>query len=80
MPTYRFLNNDTGEEYEEFMGISARDTYLKENLNITQLVNGAPLIHSGRGLRKPDAGFRDVLKKVKREAQRGISRSTVNTF
>ena len=80
MPTYRFLNNDTGEEYEEFMGISARDIYLKENLNITQLVNGAPLIHSGRGLRKPDAGFRDVLKKVKREAQRGISRSTVNTF
>lgn len=80
MPTYRFLNNETGEEYEEFMSISACDLYLKENPNLTQLINGAPLIHSGRGLKKPDAGFRDVLKKVKREAQRGISRSTVNTF
>jgi hypothetical protein len=80
MPTYLFLNNETGEEYEDFMSISALEIYLKENPQVTQLVNGAPLIHSGRGLKKPDAGFRDVLKKVKREAQRGISRSTVNTF
>jgi hypothetical protein len=80
MPTYRFINNDTGIEYEDFMSISALEQYLKDNPNVTQLVNGAPLIHSGRGLGKPDAGFRDVLKKVKRENSRGISRSTVNTF
>ena len=38
MPTYRFLNNETGEEYEEFMKISELDTYLEENPNLTQLV------------------------------------------
>jgi hypothetical protein len=80
MPTYRFLNNDTNEEYEDFMSISALEIYLKENPNITQLVNGAPLIHSGRGLKKPDSAFRDILKNVKKEHSRGISRSTVNTF
>jgi hypothetical protein len=80
MPTYSFINNDTGEEYEEFMSISALEIYLKEHTNVTQTVNGAPLIHSGRGLGKPDAGFRDVLKKIKKDAQKGISRSTVNTF
>jgi hypothetical protein len=80
MPTYRFLNNDTGEEFEDFMGISALDVYLNENTNITQLVNGAPMIHSGRGLKKPDSGFRDILKKIKGENSRGLTRSTVNTF
>lgn len=80
MPTYRFLNNETGEEYEDFMSISALEVYLRENPNVTQLVNGAPLLHSGRGLQKPEAGFRDLLKNIKRESQRGISRSTINTF
>ena len=80
MPTYKFLNNDTGEEFEEFMTISALDEYLNSNPHITQLVNGAPLIHSGRGLQKPDAGFRDLLKNVKKEHSRGITKSTVNTF
>jgi len=80
MPTYRFQNNDTGEEYEEFMSISALETYLEENPHITQLVNGAPMIHSGRGIGKPDQGFRDLLKHIKKGNQKGISRSTINTF
>lgn len=80
MPTYRFVNNDTGEEFEEFMTISALDEYLKSNPNITQLVNGAPLIHSGRGMGKPESGFRDLLKDIKRRNSRGITRSTINTF
>lgn len=79
MPTYKFLNNDTGEEYEEFISISALDSYLEEN-NVTQLVNGAPMIHSGRGMGKPDAGFRDLLKNIKKGNQKGIRRSTINTF
>lgn len=80
MPTYKFLNNDTGEEYEEFMSISALDTYLEENPNLTQLVNGAPALSSGRGMTKPDNGFRDVLKQIKKNANKGITRSTIETF
>jgi hypothetical protein len=82
MPTYKFLNNTTGEEYEEFMSISALDVYLQENSNVTQLVNGAPSIGDSirLGLRKPDSSFRDILKNVKKEHSRGVTRSTVNTF
>lgn len=80
MPTYKFLNNDTGEEYEVFMSISAREQYLIDNPNVTQLVNGAPLIHSGRGLKKPDSGFRDLLKNMKTSNSKGLKGSTINTF
>lgn len=79
MPTYKFLNNDTGEEHEDFMTISALDEYLRDNPNITQLVHGAPLIHSGRGMGKPDNGFRDLLKHIKKGNSKGITRSTINT-
>lgn len=79
MPTYKFVN-ENGEEFEEFMNISALDEYLKENPNLTQLVNGAPMISSGRGMKKPEDGFRDLLKDIKKKNSRGISRSTINTF
>lgn len=80
MPTYRFKNNDTGEEFEDFMSISALEVFLTENPNVTQLVNGAPMIASGRGMGKPEQGFRDLLKDMKKKHSQGITRSTINTF
>jgi len=79
MPTYKFLNNNTGEEFDEFMTISSLDKYLIDNLHLTQLVNGAPMIHSGRGLNKPEDGFRDLLKEMKSNNSKGIKGSTINT-
>ena len=61
------------------MSISELEDYKKNN-NVTQLVNSAPAIVSGRGMSKPDAGFRDILKRIKKEHSKGISRSTVNVF
>ena len=80
MPTYRFINKDTGQEHEEFMKISELDLYLKENPNLTQTINGAPALTSARGQGKPDQGFRDLLKEMKKKHSKGISRSTINTF
>ena len=81
MPTYAFRNEETGEEHQEFMSISSLDEYLVANPHITQLVNGAPSIVSGRGLnKKPDNGFRDLLKHIKKGNSKGITRSTINTF
>ena len=80
MPTYRFLNNETNEEYEEFMSISSLETYLNENPKLTQLVNGAPMISSSSGMAKPDSGFRDLLKDMKKKHSGGLTRSTINTF
>lgn len=80
MPTYAFRDNNTGEEWEDFMGISALEEFLAANPHITQLVNGAPTISSGRGMKKPDQGFRDLLKDMKKNYSKGITRSTINTF
>lgn len=79
MPTYRFLNNVTNEEYEEFMSISALEVYLQEHTDRTQLLS-SPALVSGRGMGKPDSGFRDVLKQIKRNSNKGITRSTIETF
>ena len=63
MPTYKFHNKDTGEVWEEFMGISAADDMLKDNPHIERLVNGAPGLVGGTGDRtKPDGGFKSYLK------------------
>ena len=35
MPTYSFLNNETGEVFDSFMKISERDDYLKTNPNFS---------------------------------------------
>lgn len=83
MPNYLFLNNSTGEEFTEFMSISQLEIFLKENPNITQLVNGAPMIGTNTFVGKsgkPDNGFRDLLKTMKKKHSRGITRSTINTF
>jgi hypothetical protein len=66
MPTYNFRNKETGEEFEKFMGISARDVYLQENPQLEPLVAGAPMICDPVrvGVRKKDAGFTEVLQKI----------------
>lgn len=79
MPTYNLLNNDTGEEFTEFMSISELDDFLVNNKHLTLMVS-APAIVSGRGKGKPDDGFRDILKQIKKGNSKGISKSTINTF
>lgn len=82
MPTYRFENKNTKEEWTEFMSISEMEKFLADNPHVEQLVNGAPLIADpmriqGTSVSKPSNGFRDVLKEV----QKAHPLSTgVNTF
>ena len=38
MPTYDFVNTETGEEFEQFMSISAREEFLKTNPHIQQVL------------------------------------------
>lgn len=67
MPTYSFIDTETGEEFDSFMSISARETYLKENPTIKPLVT-APAIVSGVSAstsnNKVPEGFKEVLSKV----------------
>lgn len=82
MPTYLFKDLNSNEEFKLFLTISERDKYLKDNPNITQLVHGAPSIGDSirLGLRKPDDGFRDRLKEIKKHHSQGITKSSINTF
>lgn len=75
MPTYNFVNKETGEEYSLFMTMSELDTYLQDNPNITQTLT-APALVSGRSMQKPDKGFREILSDVKRRNPKG----NVNDF
>lgn len=65
MPTYDFLNTETGETFEKLMSLSAREEYLKENPHIQQVHLGAMSIVSGVSItgKIPD-GFKEVLAKV----------------
>jgi len=82
MPTYRFINKQTGVEWEEFMGISEAEKYLQENPDVEKLVNGAPMLVSSAmgGKTKPDDGFRDLLKDMKKKHSGGFTKSSINTF
>ena len=65
MPTYDFLNTETGETFEKLISLSGKDEYLKENPHIRQIHLGAMSIVSGVSItgKVPD-GFKEVLSKV----------------
>ena len=67
MPTYTFEDTKTGEQFEKFLKLSAREDYLKENPHIKQIISSAStVIDSARlGRMKPDQGFRDLLSSMK---------------
>jgi hypothetical protein len=76
MPSYNFRNDETGEEFTDFMSISSLELFLKDNPHITQMVSPISIADPTRlGLRKPDQGFRDVLKTIK-QRNRGSSFNT----
>lgn len=72
MPNYTFRNNETNEVYDITMSISERDKYVQDNPSHTQIITGAPSIGDAArlGLKRPDDGFRDVLKNVKSHHKR----------
>lgn len=80
MPTYTFINNNTGEQWTEILSLSQREEFLKNNPHIEQTICapsiGDPIHLSVKGRGKPDIGFREVLSRIKK----GNPNSTVNTF
>lgn len=78
MPNYTFRNNESNEVFDISMSISERDKYVQNNPHLTQLITGAPSIGDPHrlGLKKPDDGFRDVLRNVKHHHKK----DNINTF
>jgi hypothetical protein len=79
MPTYVFHNKDTDEVFEKLMSFSAREQYLAENPSL-EVIIGTPSIGDLTFNKKPDAGFREVLQKIKEKNDKRFTKSTVNTF
>lgn len=82
MPSYTFINNETGETFTTIMSMTEREEYLANNPNVQQQIVSAPALGDSirLGLRKPDNGFRDRLREIKKAHSKGFTKSTVNTF
>jgi predicted nucleic acid-binding Zn ribbon protein len=66
MPTYEFIDTETGEEFDRIMSWTAREEYLRENSNIKPLLSAPSIVTGVSGTsstRVPD-GFKEVLSKV----------------
>ena len=65
MPTYSFLNTETGDVEDKIMSYSAKIEYLEENPHIESIITGTPGLVKGTGDRtKPPEGFKEVLSKI----------------
>lgn len=79
MPTYVFRNKSTEEVFEKFMSMSAKEQYLADNPDLESVISAPAFNYSGVN-KKPDAGFRDVLKEIRSKHDQRFTRSTINTF
>ena len=75
MPTYTFLNKETNEEFNKVLRMRDLDEYKADNPHLQQVISSNIPITRGRDM-KPAAGFRDLLKTIKK----GSPRANVNTF
>ena len=64
MPTYVFLNNETGEIEEHFMSYTVLDEFKENNPHLKQRVTGANIVSGVATNFKVDDGFKEVLSKV----------------
>ena len=66
MPTYTFINNNTGLTFDEFMGMDEREKYLKDNPHIHQV----PVMFAFVGDHimgvgpKTDSGFNERMEQI----------------
>lgn len=66
MPTYNFIDTETGEEFESFMKISEREEFLKVNPHIQPVITAPNIVSGvvGVGSNRVPNGFKEVLSKV----------------
>jgi len=64
MPTYEFVNIETGEHFEKFMKISEREDFLKHNPNVQSLISAAAIVGGVTVKDKVPDGFKEVLSKI----------------
>jgi predicted nucleic acid-binding Zn ribbon protein len=64
MPTYSFLNTETGEEFDLMMKISEKAEYLNQNKHLTSVVSAPSIVSGVSTTNRVPSGFKEVLSKV----------------
>jgi hypothetical protein len=65
LPTFRFLNTETGEEFEDFLSNSRKEELLEKNPHITQMPSAFAIASmTGNYYSKTDDTWKEVLSKV----------------
>ena len=63
MPTYTFEDTKTGKVFDDYMSIADKETYLKKNKHIKQLITSINIV-SGTGGMKNDSGWKENLSRI----------------
>ena len=66
MPTYTFLNKETGEEFDELVKLADYDQFLIDNPHLSRVIT-APNISGDSvslGFRRNDDGFNDLMHRI----------------
>lgn len=65
MPTFKFLNNETHETFEDFLSIVEKERLLEINPHIKQVPNGFAIVSAVGSIdSKNDQGFREVMSRI----------------
>jgi len=66
MPIYTFEDSKTGEVYDDMMSISEKETFLKKNKHIKQLVTRINISSGvvGMGDMKSDNGWKEMQSRI----------------
>ena len=64
MPTYEFINNQTGQIEEHIMRMSALDDFKANNPHLERTITSAPALAGDHITIKKDTGFKEVLQKI----------------
>lgn len=64
MPTYEFLNKQTGVIEEHIMRIAELDAFKESNPHLERTMTKAPAVAGDHITIKKDTGFKEVLQKI----------------
>ena len=65
MPTYKFVNHETNETFEDFLSLHEKERLLKINPHIEQVPNGFAIVSTVGSLdSKNDQGFNEVMSRI----------------
>ena len=79
MPVYTYRNITTDEVVDLTMTIAEMDQYVTDHPEMIREYKSPPGTITGFH-KKPENGFTDLLKDIKKANSKGFQRSNINTF